>query len=369
MREGGRRTAVKAAAIALAATLAGGAGFTGYRMLRPLPLPEAEVRAARDALSLAHDVTAHDPRGTQAADSLGALLETAYARERSRLVRWRSAAELEALAAATHTAAQAAVREAQARRDAELDGGRRRFDRLAARLRTVAVGVETLPGERRLQRAYRDAELALAQASRLLQMNRPGPLAAALDSAESALSLAEARVDDHHARLRDPGLRKGWQALVDATVAETSGGRQAVVVEKLNRRCVLIKDRRAVAAWPAEFGRKGMQDKLYAGDGATPEGRYRVRAKNAASRYSLALLIDYPNAEDRARHARAQRDGRVPAGRGPGGVIEIHGHGGRGNDWTDGCIALRDDEIRELYARVDVGTPVTIVGAARLPGD
>lgn len=369
MTEDVRRKSLRVAAMALAAALLATAGFVGYRMLRPLPLPEAEVRAARDALAEAHDVAARNPRGTSAADSLGALLESAYAHERARWVRFRPSHALAALAVQAREAAQAATREARARKDADLQGGRGRYDRLAVRLRVVAEGVETLPGERRLQRAYRDAELALAQARRLLQLGRPDPLAAALDSAEAALAVAEARVGDHLARLRDPALLSGWQAMVDATVAETAGGRSAVVVDKLGRRCVLIKDRRPVAAWPAEFGRKGMQDKLYAGDGATPEGRYRVRAKNAASRYTLALLIDYPNAEDRTRHAQAKREGRVPAGRGPGGIIEIHGHGGRGVDWTDGCVALKDDEIRDLYSRVAVGTPVTIVGSARLPGD
>jgi lipoprotein-anchoring transpeptidase ErfK/SrfK len=58
----------------------------------------------------------------------------------------------------------------------------------------------------------------------------------------------------------------------------------------------------------------------------------------------------------------------VPPGRGPGGGIEIHGHGGRSINWTNGCVALRDDQMDRLYAAVGVGTPVTIVGTARLPG-
>ena len=56
----------------------------------------------------------------------------------------------------------------------------------------------------------------------------------------------------------------------------------------------------------------------------------------------------------------------MPAGRGIGGLIEIHGHGGRGTDWTNGCIALSDAEMDRLFAAVFVGTPVTIVGTADL---
>ena len=51
-----------------------------------------------------------------------------------------------------------------------------------------------------------------------------------------------------------------------------------------------------------------------------------------------------------------------------GGAIEIHGHGGRAIDWTSGCVALKNEHMDRLYAGVAVGTPVTIVGTARLPG-
>ena len=283
-------------------------------------------------------------------------MERLYARERARWVRFRPSRELVRIAALTSDAARAVTSDVAERHERGLYEGRTRCDELSARLAAVAAGVAASPGERRLQRAYRDAEVALAEAHRLLQLGRPVPLAAALDSAEAALSIAEERVGDHLARLRDPQLRRAWQSLVDETVAATADGHPAVVVDKLRRRCVLVRDRKAVATWRAEFGRKGMLDKLYSGDGATPEGRYRISAKNAASRYHLALLLDYPNAEDRARFAAERRRGRVPAGHGPGGLIEIHGHGGRDVDWTDGCIALRDEDIEALFGRVAVGS-------------
>jgi lipoprotein-anchoring transpeptidase ErfK/SrfK len=52
----------------------------------------------------------------------------------------------------------------------------------------------------------------------------------------------------------------------------------------------------------------------------------------------------------------------VPDGTGPGSLIEIHGHGGTGRDWTDGCVALSNEDMDQLFSRVRVGTPVTIVG-------
>ena len=140
-------------------------------------------------------------------------------------------------------------------------------------------------------------------------------------------------------------------------------------MEKLRRRCVVVQNRRVVARYQADFGRNGLADKVHAGDGATPEGRYRVTKKNGGSRYYKALMLDYPNLEDLAQYSEAKRKGLVPRGRGPGGLIEIHGNGGRESDWTDGCIALRNSDMDELFRTAGVGTPIIIVGAARLPGD
>jgi hypothetical protein len=73
-------------------------------------------------------------------------------------------------------------------------------------------------------------------------------------------------------------------------------------------------------------------------------------------------LLDYPNATDRSRWERERRAGRVPPGAGPGSLIEIHGHGGRGIDWTDGCVALADPQMDRLFDLVPARAAVTIVG-------
>ena len=99
------------------------------------------------------------------------------------------------------------------------------------------------------------------------------------------------------------------------------------------------------------------------GDRATPEGRYRIVEKKdpGQSIYHRALLLDYPNAADRQHFAAAKRRGEIPRGSGIGGLIEIHGDGGRGQNWTDGCVALANGDMDDLFARVELGTRVTIV--------
>jgi murein L,D-transpeptidase YafK len=78
--------------------------------------------------------------------------------------------------------------------------------------------------------------------------------------------------------------------------------------------------------------------------------------------YYRALMLDYPNADDRARFQALQRTGQMPRNGRIGSNIEIHGEGGRSQDWTQGCVALSNDEMDELVSLVGVGTPVTIVG-------
>jgi lipoprotein-anchoring transpeptidase ErfK/SrfK len=173
-------------------------------------------------------------------------------------------------------------------------------------------------------------------------------------------------------RFRDPRLLRLWQGWVDETIEESRrSGRAAVIVDKLGRRCLLVSAGRTVERYTVELGRNGLSDKLYEGDRATPEGRYRVTSKRGRgqTRFYVALMLDYPTDEDRREHAEGLRRGLVPRGRGPGGLIEIHGHGGSGTDWTDGCVALRNEDMDRLFAAVEVGTPVTIAGTARFPGD
>ncbi len=166
-----------------------------------------------------------------------------------------------------------------------------------------------------------------------------------------------------HDRFDDPALLRQWSRWAEATLSE-SRMRTVVLIDKLNRRLEVLKDGQVIASFHVELGSSGLERKLRAGDKATPEGRYKVSAvkDRGQSKFYRAFLLDYPNAEDRARFNSAKRNGQVPTRAGIGNLIEIHGSGGQGKDWTDGCIALRDHEMDRLFRFVGHGTPVTIVG-------
>lgn len=135
----------------------------------------------------------------------------------------------------------------------------------------------------------------------------------------------------------------------------------AIRVEKAARRLLLLgQDGAILRAFDGiQLGDVPEGHKQFEGDERTPEGRYVIDRGNPASAYHLSLHISYPDARDRA-FAESQ-------GRSPGGQIFMHGQpdwlgsGRIPGDWTDGCIAVSNAEIEELWALVGDGTPIKIV--------
>jgi len=135
-----------------------------------------------------------------------------------------------------------------------------------------------------------------------------------------------------------------------------------ILVLKSARKLELLKDGVVVKTYPIALGANPIGPKRILGDGKTPEGTYTIDARQPHSHYHLALHISYPSAADRALAVAADRD--------PGGDIEIHGLPGWyegpldpahfDKDWTHGCISVGDRAIEEIYAAVDIGTPIEI---------
>jgi len=141
-----------------------------------------------------------------------------------------------------------------------------------------------------------------------------------------------------------------------------SGKADLVVVHKAERTLELWSHGETIAKYRVALGFNPVGPKEYEGDGRTPEGVYTVILHNAASHYYRSLKLDYPNAADVAA-AKAK-------GLTPGGMIMIHGLpnsktaaqvGHPARDWTDGCIAVTDDEMENIWTRVENGTAVLIM--------
>jgi murein L,D-transpeptidase YafK len=148
-----------------------------------------------------------------------------------------------------------------------------------------------------------------------------------------------------------------------AQAQQTSAPAQAdsILILKKDHVMELLADGKVIRTYRVALGQGGPPPKQKKGDARTPEGRYIIDSRNAASAYHKGLHISYPNADDRKRAATL--------GVSPGGAVMIHGlPNGRGwvgaghrlYDWTLGCIAVTDDEIDEIWKLVPVGTPVEI---------
>jgi tetratricopeptide (TPR) repeat protein len=142
---------------------------------------------------------------------------------------------------------------------------------------------------------------------------------------------------------------------------------KVVLIDKYAHRCVVYQNGKPTKGFEAELGINWMGDKRRKGDKATPEGVYRVSQKKegARTKFYKALLINYPNDEDRKRIAAEKKNGTLSSHADIGGLIEIHGHGGKGIDWTDGCVALKNTDMDILFRLVDNGTLVVIVGSLK----
>lgn len=144
-------------------------------------------------------------------------------------------------------------------------------------------------------------------------------------------------------------------------MAPASEQADLVIVDKQARLIRLERDGQLIAQYDVSLGGVPEGHKIREGDERTPEGRYLIDWRNPDSVAHLSLHISYPDASDQAA-AAAQ-------GESPGGNIMIHGlpngWGALGPlhlwlDWTDGCIAVTNAQMREIWSRVPDGTPIEI---------
>lgn len=152
------------------------------------------------------------------------------------------------------------------------------------------------------------------------------------------------------------GVSENKQAMLNNIVIDK------VFVDKSARTLQLLSDDKVIKSYHIALGGNPVGHKQQQGDKRTPTGSYILDYKNEKSKFYRSIHISYPNAADKAR-AKSR-------GVNPGGDIMIHGQkNGFGHlaavnqqrDWTDGCIAVTDDEMDEIMAAVKLGTSIDII--------
>jgi murein L,D-transpeptidase YafK len=134
-----------------------------------------------------------------------------------------------------------------------------------------------------------------------------------------------------------------------------------VVIEKAARKLHLLQNGRAIRTFRIALGLRPVGDKEKEGDFKTPEGTYYLDSRNKDSDYFLAIRVSYPDERDRREASRKGVD--------PGGAIMIHGQPNeptrseayyRTQDWTNGCIAVSNSDMIDIWLMTDENTPIEI---------
>jgi murein L,D-transpeptidase YafK len=146
------------------------------------------------------------------------------------------------------------------------------------------------------------------------------------------------------------------------------GGQVYVVVVKSNYELKVYDEDGWFATYPVVFGSKSLEDKMMEGDRRTPEGTFHIASKRPHEKWDKMMLIDFPTKSDVDKFNERKARGLIPKYAKIGGGIAIHGtwpHDDLAVDlfqnWTNGCIALKNEDVDELYDLLPVGTSVQIV--------
>jgi lipoprotein-anchoring transpeptidase ErfK/SrfK len=211
-------------------------------------------------------------------------------------------------------------------------------------------------------------EAAAQGFSSVSSMTTPPPATAAAPVTPAADAAATTARDVGEPAAQLAALGTGVVSGTDKTSGAAGAGPSTsfeaadrVIVDKSDRRLYLLKHGKVVAEYPIKLGLNPYGHKQQEGDFRTPEGRYTLSRRNARSDFFLAIQVSYPNKEDAAW---AKENGWQP-----GGLIMIHGQPNvpkrpadfyANRDWTDGCIALSNADMVDVWLRTTVGTPIEI---------
>jgi lipoprotein-anchoring transpeptidase ErfK/SrfK len=250
-------------------------------------------------------------------------------------------------------------------REAERRAAAQQLADVEDRARMIAAQVSAIDSRVILAEKPVETDLLLKQAHAFYEQGHYQQSLNASDRASRHLAAQAGLLQRELGRYASPDRIAQWQRMARETIEWSKKHRSsAIVISKAERSLTLYRGGHKVLSYPVRLGFNGIKEKRYQGDGATPEGRYRIAGKRGRgqTQYYRALLLDYPNQEDRRRFTHDRKSGKIPAFRDIGGQIEIHGVDNELMAQTLGCVMLQNPHMAALFERVDPGSPVTIVG-------
>ncbi len=238
--------------------------------------------------------------------------------------------------------------------------------RVEDRFRMMTLKISAIDNRFVLGQNPVETDLLMKQAHAFYEQGRYDRSLDASDQAAHNLATQAAELSSELGRYADRGRISRWQQMAKDTITWSRIHRtSAIVINKADRELTLYRNGQKILSYPVRLGFNAIREKRYQGDGATPEGQYRISSKGGYGRtqFYQALVLNYPNEDDRRRYQLGRKTGQIPPSRGIGGQIEIHGVKNELMAQTLGGVMLDNPQMALLYNRVEKGTPVTIVGA------
>lgn len=328
-------------------------------------LPTNDLRLAREALSEAKEAEANiysEKMYKQSVQMYDSAMVN-WGRENNRFILFRDYARVINFARKSKKIAESARDESIEKADNLSKNVEAAFVSLAKKVELYNRLFKNLPVPKSVFDAHNKSKMFLSESKIAHESGK-------LKEAEVLFKKAEIYIN--HANVNAGKMLRGyfddygkWKRLASDAIAASRGGNKVILVDKVAHVLYVYQSGKAIRSYDAEFGPNWMAHKERNGDKATPEGNYQITKEKTrgSTIYHKALLINYPNAEDRQQFAMKKKKGLLSRSAGIGSLIEIHGNGGKGFDWTSGCVGLRDRDMDELCRLVGVGCRVTIVGS------
>ncbi|MDH7512627.1 MAG: L,D-transpeptidase [Clostridiales bacterium] len=290
------------------------------------------------------------------------LAKDMFIKEKAKFGWFRNYKEVEAGFQEVLTRGQALLQSVEEKKALKSRTLSEQLETLRERIQRIWKLILTVNETQVVRRSLARAEVAMMESEALLGKEKYAEISRKIAVIQFHLGQAEEAVFSILARYAEEAQVETWRRWAMETIAESrKKGATAILITKLDRTLTVYRGGKVAAVYNIGLGKYGLSDKLYAGDEATPEGRYKVIKKIPQSRFHKALLIDYPNDEDKKEFSQAKKKGLIPPQAGIGGLIEIHGGGE--DSLTGGCVAVEDSVMDKLFNEVSIGTPVTIIGS------
>ena len=329
--------------------------------------PQQEVERARAAIAAARDREAevYSPRSFREARNSYDSAMTEWQRENERFILLRDYNLVISYAATAEKKAGEALRSTITRSGNLKTTLGTEISRMKKEMASFEKFFMSVPLPEDVKKKHAKGKLLLREAEVDLQnerfVNGHIRITEAKEYISGAYNLARDKLEAYYSGYHD------WQEWAKSTIEESRRKKSyAIIVEKIPPLCHLYQGGKKKYTFEAEFGRNWMGDKMSSGDLTTPEGKYMVTKKlsGRSTKYHKALMINYPNKLDIQEFNERIRSGQLPAHSRIGDMIEIHGEGGKGAHWTEGCVALRNADMDLLFKYASNGTPVTIIGSS-----